>query len=99
VPLILLTLGAMTAALFAPTSSDWDKGSTALIDRLSMWNLVEAAIAIWSFVISVQTLAEVHRFSTGRALGAKAVGALAIAFVGLGIFIVMTLIALIASIV
>src|SRR6266851_4635906 len=96
VPLIPLTLVAMAAAIFTP-ASEWDKAPATMLDRISVWNLVEAGIAIWSFVVSVQTLAEVHRFPASRALGAKAIGALALSLLGVSIFIVMTLMALILS--
>jgi hypothetical protein len=96
VPLILLTLVAMAAAIFTP-ASEWDKAPATILDRISAWNLAEAVIAIWSFVVSVQTLAEVHRFSASRALGAKAIGGLALSLLGVSIFIVMTLMALILS--
>jgi hypothetical protein len=99
VPMILLTLVAMTAAIFTPVASEWDKGPTTLIDRISVWNVVEAAIAIWAFAVSVQTLAEVHRFSAWRALRLKGMGALAISLVSLGVFIIMTLVTLTLSII
>ncbi|HXD90533.1 MAG TPA: YIP1 family protein [Candidatus Binataceae bacterium] len=97
VPLILLTLVVMASAIFTPNASEWDKPATAIADRINVWNVVEVVIAIWSFVVSVQTLAEVHRLSASRALGAKAIGALALSLLGLSVFIVMTLMALILS--
>jgi len=99
VPLIILSLVVMTATVFAPTASSWDRAPETLLDRISAWNVAEVAIAIWSVVVSIQTLAEVHRFSAARALGAKATGVAILAFFGLGMFIVMTLVSLVVSLI
>ena len=97
VPTILLSLVIMTAALFAPAASAWEKAPTTILDRVNVWNIAELSIAVWAIFVSVETLAEVHRFSSGRAIGTKAVGALVLAFLGVGIFIVMTIVSLIVS--
>jgi hypothetical protein len=99
VPLIILSLVAMAAALSAPAANAWVEAPKTIFDRITLWNVVEVAIAVWSAVVSVQTLAEVHRFSALRAIGTKLIGALVLTFCGVSLFIVITIISLIASLI
>ncbi len=97
VPAIILSLLAITSTLFDPGSNAWDKAPSTILDQITVWLIAEIAIKVWAFVVSVQTVAEVHRFSAWRAVATKAVGFLVLSFLGLGIFILMTSVSLVAS--
>ncbi len=99
VPAIILCLVAITSTLFDPGSNAWDKAPSTLLDEITVWLVAEVALKVWAFVVSVQTLAEVHRFSAWRAVSTKAIGFLVLSFLGLGIFIVMTLVSLLVSLI
>jgi hypothetical protein len=99
VPAIILSLVAMASTLFAAGGNAWDKAPPTILDQITVWLLAGIAIKVWAFVVSVQTLAEVHRFSAWRAVATKAIGFLVLSFFGLGIFIVMTLVSLLVSLI
>ncbi|HVN89550.1 MAG TPA: Yip1 family protein [Candidatus Binataceae bacterium] len=97
VPAIILSLVAITSTLFDPGSNAWDKAPSTILDQITVWLIAEIALKVWAFLVSVQTLAEVHRFSAWRAVATKGIGFLVVGFVGLGIFILMTSVSLVAS--
>ena len=97
VPAIILSLVAITSTIFDPGSNAWEKAPSTILDQITVWLVAEIAIKGWAFAVSVQTLAEVHRYSAWRAVATKAVGFLTVSFVGLGLFIVMTTFSLVAS--
>ena len=57
----------------------------------SAGSLLEAIAGIWAFVISLQCLGEVHRFSAWRALGAIVLGNLAVIIVAVGVAVALVL--------
>lgn len=90
IPLIMLGVVAVIAAIVAPAANSWTLAAANTDAQIPYALIIEIALGLWTLIIATETLGEVHQLSTRRAAGTLAVGAIAIAFVGLGIFIVTT---------
>lgn len=77
---ILLGAGAPLTALAGGSLRGTSLGST----------LFNAVLGLWSFVITLKCLGEVHRFSAWRALGAMAVVLLAVFVIALGVLLIVS---------
>ena len=89
VPAIYITVLGVVAAIIASP----EPAPTA---PFPLWSLVRGILGVWALVISLKTLAEVHRFSAWRGLGTVLLGGLAIFAIILGALIAIMVIAVIA---
>jgi hypothetical protein len=96
IPLIMLGVVAVFGAVSAPAANSWAQAPADGNPQIPYSLVIEAALGLWALIIATQTLGEVHHLSTRRAAGTLAVGAMAIAFVGLGLFIVTTVLTIVA---
>lgn len=81
VPAIYITTIGVLAIIFGPETS----ADTATAARsLSLWATTRTILGLWTFVISLKMLGEVHRFSAWRGLGTIVLGSLAVLFATLG---------------
>jgi Yip1 domain len=85
---ILLWTGAAQALLPSIPPADPDAAARAT-RHFTAGDGAAAIVSLWSVIIFIQNLAEVHRFSAWRALGALILVVLAFAALGLGIYAAM----------
>ena len=76
-PLIMLAIVAVIAAISAPTTNSWAASTTPDTYQIPYSRMAEGALAVWTLFLMTQTLGEVHRLSTKRAAGTLAVGTIA----------------------
>jgi Yip1-like protein len=75
VPAIYISL---LGVIVAVAGIDEPTMRTQLRPAFSWWALVQAALAVWAFVITLKMIGEVHRFSAWRAFAATILGGLAV---------------------
>jgi len=94
VPLILLGIVAVIAAISGPAPNQWTKPTDSDLYEIAYSRMAEAALAVWAFFLMAHTVGEVHGVSSRRSCSIMAVGTLAIAFLALGVFIVTSTISM-----
>jgi Yip1 domain len=87
--MLLILLGVGLWQAFVPTLPDPNAAAAAAANPLTLTRGVESIISIWSFIVMLHCVGEVHRFSAWRALGAFLLpGAL---FIGIAIVVKIAL--------
>jgi hypothetical protein len=99
IPLIVLAIVAVIAAISAPATNSWTASTTPDPYQIPYSCMAEAALFVWAVFIAMQTLGEVHRLSPRRAAGMLAVGTIAITFVALGGFIITTTLSMVINLI
>lgn len=95
VPAIYITTLGVAVAILIPQASSSDSPMASYLP----WSITRSVLAVWTLVISLKTLGEVHRFSAWRGLGTILLGGVAIVLGGLGIAIAVLLAAVVARLV
>jgi Yip1-like protein len=85
--LYIIAIGALMA-IFGPETS---VETAAAARPFSVWAITRAILTLWTVVISLKMLGEVHRFSAWRGLGTIVLGTFAVLFAALGAVVAVML--------
>jgi len=67
---LLMTVGSGISQTLMPSMPAANGSAGAAASPFTLMNGLEAIISVWSFILMLQCVGEVHRFSAWRALGA-----------------------------